>query len=50
VPVNHHHPLTALPQRDELDYYWNVISDGFSGAIDVTHSYSYLEEDVYGTE
>lgn len=50
VPVNYHHPLAALPQGDELDYYWNVISDGFSGTFNVTHSYSYLEEDVNGTE
>lgn len=50
TPVNYPHPLVALPDGDELDYYWKVISEGFSGGFAVTHSYSYLEDDVNGTE
>ena len=49
-PVNYSHPLAALPEGDELEYYWKVSSEGFTGGYSVTHTYSYLEEDVYGIE
>ncbi len=50
TPVNYPHPLAALPSGDELNYYWKVISEGFSGGFTVTHTYSYHEDDVNGTE
>ena len=49
-PVNYSHPLVSLPGGDELDYYWRVVSEGFSGSFTVTHSYLYIEDDVNGTE
>ncbi len=49
-PVNYSHPLAALPEGDELEYYWKVSSEGFQDGYSVTHTYSYLEKDVYGTE
>jgi hypothetical protein len=49
-PVNYSHPLATLPEGDELEYYWKVSSEGFSGGYSVTHTYSYLQEDVNGNE
>ncbi len=49
-PVNYSHPLMDLPAGDELDYYWNVLSEGFVDAYTVDHGYSYDAGDVNGVE
>lgn len=47
--VNVKHPSTRLVADQQLNYYWNVLSTGFSG-LEVTHTYNYLQGDVTGTE
>jgi fibronectin-binding autotransporter adhesin len=49
-PVNYIHPSAAAPATDQLKYYWNVASSGFSGACTVDHYYKYEATDVVGTE
>lgn len=49
-PVNYIHPSAAAPASDQLKYYWNVASSGFSGSYSVDHSYTYVASDVIGTE
>lgn len=49
-PVNNAHPVMALPQGDELEYYWNIRSEGFSQPFTVDHHYYYIPEDVSGDE
>ncbi len=49
-PVDYPHPLSALPDGDELEYYWRVGSEGFSGSYSVTHSYTYPQNAVNGDE
>lgn len=49
-PVNYTHPEAAAPTTDQLKYYWNVTSSGFSGSYVVDHTYGYLVRDVAGTE
>jgi len=49
-PVNYAHPALANPIGDELKYYWNVISGGFSVAPTISHTYNYLASDVTGDE
>ncbi|WP_320054317.1 GEVED domain-containing protein [uncultured Acetobacteroides sp.] len=49
-PVNYIHPSAAAPATDQLKYYWNVVSSGFSGACIVDHYYKYEAADVVGTE
>jgi len=48
-PVNYIHPSAAAPASDQLKYYWNVASSGFSGSYSVDHSYTYVASDVIGT-
>ena len=47
-PANYSHPALANPIGDELQYYWNVISGGFSSAYTLNHTYNYLTSDVTG--
>lgn len=49
-PVNYFHPAVSNGSGDELAYYWNVVSSGFSSAYSVDHAYNYLDSDVSGTE
>ena len=49
-PVNHVHPVMDTPSGDELEYYWNVVSEGFVDAYSVDHGYSYDADDVTGVE
>ncbi len=47
--VDNKHPSTQDPLNLELSYYWNVTATGFSG-LNVTHTYNYIQSDVFGTE
>ncbi len=49
-PVNYAHPVMDLPEGNELNYYWNVTSDGFVEPYTVDHNYSYMADDVTGIE
>ncbi len=49
-PVNYAHPLMEIPSGDELEYYWNVVSEGFVNAYTVDHGYLYDAGDVTGVE
>ncbi|MDY0199941.1 MAG: GEVED domain-containing protein [Tenuifilaceae bacterium] len=49
-PVNYFHPAVSNGSGDELAYYWNVVSSGFSSPYSVVHTYNYLDSDVSGTE
>jgi hypothetical protein len=49
-PVNYGHPIMFNAAGDELAYYWNVASSGFSSAFTVDHTYQYMDADVSGTE
>lgn len=48
-PINVKHPSTRDAADKQLNYYWNVTRTGFS-AFTVTHTYTYLQGDVTGTE
>lgn len=48
-PINTKHPSTRDAADTQLNYYWNVTRTGFS-AFTVTHTYTYLQGDVTGTE
>lgn len=48
--ANFAHPALANPIGDELKYYWNVVSNGFTIAPTINHTYKYLGSDVTGDE
>jgi hypothetical protein len=48
-PVNDRHPSNRDAADRQLNYYWNVVSTGFSSPV-VTHTYNYLQSDVTGNE
>jgi len=48
APVNSKVPSTNLFD-DELQYFWNVVSEDFGGLTSIDHSYTYLPEDIIGT-
>ncbi len=48
-PINGKHPSTRAGAETQLNYYWNVNRSGFS-AFTATHTYTYLQSDVTGTE
>lgn len=48
-PVNTRHLSTQDPGSYELNYYWDVEPTGFSG-LTATHTYTYMQGDVQGTE
>lgn len=47
-PINSFHPTTALPQGDELQYYWNVKSSGFNNPT-VSHTYRHAQTEADGS-
>ncbi len=49
-PVNYPHPVMALPEGDELNYYWNITCSGFNEPFAADHQYSYNLADVTGNE
>jgi fibronectin-binding autotransporter adhesin len=49
-PVNAKHVLDVSPAGQQLNYYWNVVSTGFSVGYALTHVYTYVTGDVTGTE
>ncbi|MCJ7448505.1 MAG: hypothetical protein MUO72_12520 [Bacteroidales bacterium] len=51
IPVGYEHPSTTT-NGQSLTYFWRVTSSGFSGiaANSVTHSFTYDQSDVVGTE
>jgi len=49
-PVDQPHPMrTEMVLDDELQYFWNVTSTGFSNPT-VSHAYTYSDLDILGTE
>jgi len=48
-PVNSYHPAETDATGNELDYYWSVVSTGFSSPT-ISHRYQYSSADVSGTE
>ncbi|MFO7371042.1 MAG: gliding motility-associated C-terminal domain-containing protein [Bacteroidales bacterium] len=51
-PINSRHPATneLTPVTDELQYYWNVVSSGFSNGVIVNHTYQYINGDALPSE
>lgn len=50
IPVGYEHPVLSTGGNN-LSYYWRVKSDGITGfAGNVTHSFTYSENDVKGTD
>ena len=49
LPVNVKHFCTTDPGDYQLNYYWHVISTGFSSLV-ASHYYNYLVTDVRGNE
>jgi fibronectin-binding autotransporter adhesin len=49
APVAVKHPATTLAADEQLNYFWNVQSTGFSG-LTVNHQYQYIDAFVTGTE
>lgn len=50
IPVGYEHPVLSTGGNN-LSYYWRVKSDGITGyAGNVTHSFTYSESDVKGTD
>ncbi|MBK6834346.1 MAG: T9SS type A sorting domain-containing protein [Bacteroidetes bacterium] len=47
--VDNKHPSTQDPLALELSYYWSVTAVGFAG-LNVTHTYNYIQSDVFGNE
>ena len=47
--VDNKHPSTQDPLALELSYYWSVTAVGFAG-LSVTHTYNYIQSDVFGNE
>ena len=48
-PVDAPHPVFTNAITDELQYFWNVTSTGFSNPT-VSHSYTYMDGDIQGNE
>lgn len=48
-PVDAPHPVCTNAITDELQYFWNVTSTGFSNPT-VSHSYTYMDGDIQGNE
>jgi hypothetical protein len=49
VPVDELHPsINPVTYTNHLDYYWKVVTTGFSSAYNVTHTYTYVNADVEG--
>ncbi len=50
VPVDELHPsINPVTYTNHLDYYWKVVTTGFSSAYNVTHTYTYVNADVEGS-
>lgn len=49
IPVGSEHPNVTEPGTS-LTYFWRVSSSGWAGLSDVTHSYTYDDSDIIGTE
>lgn len=51
APVGYEHPNTTVKSQS-LTYFWRVKSSGFTGIVSnsVTHSFTYSQTDVNGTE
>jgi hypothetical protein len=49
-PVDAKHPMCTNADGDELQYHWSVSSTGFGATPTVSHTYTYSELDVEGTE
>ncbi len=47
-PVNSVIPSVTNTDIDELQYYWDVASSGFTSYSNVDHSYNYLQTDLSG--
>lgn len=47
-PVNTTIASLCYDGQNELQYYFNVTSSGFTGLSNVTHKYSYVETDIIG--
>ncbi|MDP2189147.1 MAG: hypothetical protein Q8J69_10740 [Sphingobacteriaceae bacterium] len=48
--VNVKHPSTRDAADLQLNYYWQVDTTGFAGGVTATHTYTYAQSDVTGTE
>jgi hypothetical protein len=49
IPVDQLHPsINPALYTNYLNYYWNVVTTGFSSAYSVTHTYTYLPADLTG--
>lgn len=49
VPVDQLHPsINPASYSNYLNYYWNVVTTGFSSAYSVTHTYTYIPADIEG--
>jgi hypothetical protein len=49
-PVNSENPFMFNADGDELNFYWNITTNGFTSAYTVDQSYTYIDADVEGTE
>jgi len=49
-PVDAPHPMRTNTIDDELQYFWSVSSTGFGATPIVTHTYTYSDLDILGTE
>jgi hypothetical protein len=50
VPVALAHPADNTPTNDQLNYYWKVLTTGFSGLTSSSQIYQYGSIDVQGNE
>ena len=50
VPVALAHPADNAPTNDQLNYYWKVLTTGFSGLTSSSQVYQYVTFDVKGNE
>lgn len=48
APVNTKVPSVTNLLDDELHYFWNVVSEDFDGLVSISHSYTYLPDDILG--
>ena len=48
-PVDAEHP-NVTQASTSLTYYWRVSSSGFTGESNITHTYTYADGDIVGTE
>lgn len=49
-PVDAPHPMRTNALNDELQYFWSVSSTGFGATPTVSHTYTYSDLDIVGTE